>query len=320
MIMTLDDILEEIKNAQNIVVMAHEAPDGDAIGSSLAMCLALNNMGKNPVFLMKDEFPENFSFLPGREFIQSSSNIEKFDLAIVLDCPTIKRVNSELRDYFENAKVKVEIDHHTKNDMFADYNIADHISPATCQILVSSFNYMGIEITKDIGTCLLTGIITDTNGFRNTNISTECFEFASWALEHGINLPKVYKHSMLIMSKSKFEIQKLAINRLEFFANGKIAFTYINKEDDIALNVKAGERDGIVEIGRSIEGVEVSIFLYEKDKGYKASLRSNDYVNVADICFTFGGGGHIKAAGTNLLMPFEEAKKAIIAEVEKHLK
>ena len=315
--MTLDNILEEIKNAENIVLMAHEAPDGDAIGSCLAMCLVLKNMGKNPIFLMKDDFPENFNFLPGREFIKNESDIKKFDLAIVLDCPTIKRVNLELREYFENAKVKVEIDHHTKNDMFADYNIANHVSPATCQILVSSFEYMGIEITKEVGICLLTGIITDTNGFRNTNISVECFEFASWALEHGINLSQIYKNSMLTMTKSKFEIQKLAINRLEFFADGKIAFTYINKEDDIKLNVKAGERDGIVEIGRNIEGVEVSIFLYEKERGYKASLRSNEYVNVADICFTFGGGGHIKAAGTNLLMSFEEAKKAIIAEVEK---
>ena len=125
---------------------------------------------------------------------------------------------------------------------------------------------------------------------------------------------------MVSCTKSKFEIQKLAMNRLEFYADGRIAFTYINKEDDKAINVKAGERDGIVEIGKSIEGVEVSIFLYEKEKGYKASLRSNEYVNVADVCFTFGGGGHIKAAGTNMLMSFEEAKKAIISEVEKYLK
>ncbi len=318
--MTLDDILVEIKNAENIAIMAHEAPDGDAIGSSLAMCLALRNMGKNAFFLMKDDFPENFNYLPGKEFIIEESDINKFDLAFVLDCPTIKRVNSDLRHYFENATVKIEIDHHTKNDMFADLNIVDHISPATCQILVSSFEYMGIEITKDIGICLLTGIITDTNGFRNTNVSTESFEFASWSLEHGINLPKIYKQSMLTMTKSKFEIQKLAMNRLEFYADGRIAFTYINKEDDKAINVKAGERDGIVEIGKSIEGVEVSIFLYEKEKGYKASLRSNEYVNVADVCFTFGGGGHIKAAGTNMLMSFEEAKKAIISEVEKYLK
>lgn len=318
--MTLDEILVEIKKAENIVVMAHEAPDGDAIGSSLAFVLALRNMGKNAYVLMKDEFPENFSYLPGREFIKYELDFEVPDMAIVLDCPNIKRVNSEIRTYFENAKVKVEIDHHNKNDMFGDYNIVNHVSPATAQILVSSFEYLGIEITKDIGICLLTGIITDTNGFRNSNVTIESFEFASWSLENGINLSKIYKQSMMTLTRSKFEAQKLAMNRLEFFEDGKISFTYMTKADDEALSVKAGEHDGIVEIGKSIEGVEVSIFLYEKEKGFKASLRSNEYVNVSEVCLTFGGGGHIKAAGATLNMTFEEAKNAIISEVAKHLK
>ena len=110
------------------------------------------------------------------------------------------------------------------------------------------------------------------------------------------------------------------LNRLEFFADGKIAFTYMTKEDSLKLNLKAGDKDGIVEIGKSIEGVEVSIFLYEKEKGYKASLRSNEYVNVSEVCLMFGGGGHIKAAGANMNMPLEEAKKAIITEATKYLK
>lgn len=317
--MTLDEILVEIKNAENIVIMAHEAPDGDAIGSCLAMCLATRNMGKNSYVLMKD-IPENFSYLPGREFVITEPDIETFDLAIVLDCPNIKRVCPEFIPYFENAKVKAEIDHHNRNDMFADYNIVNHVSPATAQILVSSFEYLGIEITKEIGICLLTGVITDTNGFRNSNVTVESFEFASWALSKGINLSKIYKQAMLTMTKEKFEAEKLAMNRLEFFAEGKIAFTYMTIADELELGLKPGDKDGIVEIGKSIEGVEVSIFLYEKEKGYKASLRSNEYVNVSEVCLMFGGGGHIKAAGANLNMPLEEAKKAIIAEVTKNLK
>ena len=317
--MTLDEILVEIKNAENIVIMAHEAPDGDAIGSSLAMCLATRNMGKNSYVLMKD-IPENFSYLPGKEFVITESDIETFDLAIVLDCPNIKRVCPEFIPYFENAKVKVEIDHHNRNDMFADYNIVNHVSPANAQILVSSFEYLGIEITKEIGICLLTVFITDTNGFRNSNVTVESFEFASWALSKGINLSKIYKQAMLTMTKEKFEAEKLAMNRLEFFADGKVAFTYMTIADELELGLKPGDKDGIVEIGKSIEGVEVSIFLYEKEKGYKASLRSNEYVNVSEVCLMFGGGGHIKAAGANLNMPLEEAKKAIIAEVTKNLK
>ena len=317
--MTLDEILVEIKKAQNIVIMAHEAPDGDAIGSSLAMGVALKNMGKNPVFLMKD-LPETFKFLPGQELMTKEPDIKNFDMAIVLDCPNIKRVNAEFIEYFENAKVTVQIDHHNKNDMFADYNVVNHVSPATAQILVSSFEYLGIEITKDIGTCLLTGVITDTNGFRNSSVTVETFEFASWCLEKGINLSKIYKQSMMTMSRTKFEAQKLATDRLEFLADGKIAFTYLKKVDDEKLGLKAGERDGIVEIGKFVEGVEVSIFLYEKEKGFKASLRANEYVNVSDVCSVFGGGGHIKAAGATLNMTFEEAKKAIVSEVMKRLK
>lgn len=318
--MTLDEILVEIKKAENIAIMAHEAPDGDSIGSSLAMCLALKDMGKNAVVLMKDEFPENFSYLPGREYIKDEAEIENYDMSIVLDCPNIKRINNEFIEIFENSRVTVQIDHHNKNDMFADYNVVNHVSPATAQILVSSFQYLNIDITKDIATCLLTGVITDTNGFRNSNVTIESFEFASWTLEKGLNLSKIYKQSMLTMSRSKFEAQKLAMNRMEFFEDGKISFTYMTKADDKALDLKAGEHDGIVEIGKSIEGVEVSIFLYEKEKGYKASLRSNEYVNVSEVCLTFGGGGHIKASGATMNMPFEEAKSAIIAEVKKHLK
>ncbi len=317
--MTLDEILVEINKAENVVLMGHEAPDGDAIGSTLAMCLVLRNMGKNAIVLMKD-FPEIFSYLPGTEFIKTESEIKKFDLAIVLDCPNEKRVNSEFLEYFEEAKVKVQFDHHNKNSMFGDYNVVNHVSPATAQILVSSFEYLRIEITKDIATCLLTGIITDTGGFKNTNVTVESFEFASWCLEKGINLPKIYKQSMLTMSRTKFEAEKLAMDRLEFFAEGRISFTYLNKDDDERIGLKAGERNGIVEIGKYIEGVEVSVFLYEKEKGYKVSLRSNEYVNVSEICSVFGGGGHIKAAGATLNMSFDEAKKSIISEIIKNLK
>ena len=263
--MTLDEILKEIKNAETFVILAHESPDGDAIGSSLAMCLALQNMGKTAEVVMK-EYPANFKFLPGVENIKTEGSLEEYDMAIVVDCPDLKRVNSIYHKYFENAKVKVEFDHHGKNAMFGDYNIVDQVSPACAQILVSSFQYLQIEITKDIATCLLTGIITDTGGFKNSGITAETFEFAAWALTKGVNVSKIYRQSMMIITKSKFEIQKIAMDRLEFFADGKIAFTYITKEDDSKVDMQAGDHDGIVEIGRNIKGVEISIFLYEKEK------------------------------------------------------
>ncbi len=317
--MTLDDLYSEIQKAVTVVITAHEAPDGDAIGSCLAMCLAIRNMGKQADVLLRD-FPANFNFLPGHEYVKEESDIDKYDLAICLDCPNLGRVHKDLVKYFENAKVKAEIDHHTKNEMFGDYNIVNHVSPAACQILATSFDYLNVEITKDIATCLLTGIITDTGGFKNTGITTETFDFASECLEKGINIPYIFKQAMYTITRSRFEIEKLAMDRLEFYCDGKIAFTYIKNEDKERIGVRPGEQDGIVDIGRGIEGVEVSVFLYEKGDSFKASLRSNDYVNVSEICFKFGGGGHIKAAGVTLNMTFEEAKNVILSEVTKNIK
>ena len=317
--MTLDDILKEINMAETILVLAHENPDGDAIGSSVGLCLALQNMGKKVEVLM-NEYPANFSFLPGIESIKKEASFEKYDMAIVVDCPDINRVCKEYIPYFEKSKVTAEFDHHTKNTMFADYNIVNHVAPACAQILVSSFQYLNIEITRDIATNLLTGIITDTGGFKNSGITEETFEFAGWALTKGVNVPTVYRESMLVTTRSKFEAEKLAMQRLEFFEDGKVAFTYITKEDEEKIGIESGDHDGIVEIGRNIKGVEVSVFLYPKeDESYKCSLRSNDYINVADVCMMFGGGGHIKAAGCTIEMKLEDAKKAILTEVKKHI-
>ena len=198
-------------------------------------------------------------------------------------------------------------------------NIVD-VSPACTQILVESCDYLGIEISKDAMTCFLAGLITDTGGFKNSGITIESFEIAGRALSMGINLPVIYKESMLTISRERFEAQKVAMDRMEFFADGRISFTYINNEDTKKLNLKDGDHEGIVEIGRNVKNVEVSIFLHEEEKGYKISMRSNEYVNVAEICMTFGGGGHIKAAGASTSMSLEEAKKMLVREVEKRLK
>ena len=109
------------------------------------------------------------------------------------------------------------------------------------------------------------------------------------------------------------------MNRLEFLEHGKITFTYITKEDEQKVGAGNNDYDGIVEMGRDVEGVEISIFLREKEDGYKISLRSNEYVNVSDICLMFGGGGHIRAAGGTINLPFEQAKEKIIEECKKHL-
>lgn len=316
--MTVDDILKQIEKSKTFLILSHENPDGDAIGSSLAMALALKNMGKEVDLLIK-EYPENFKFLPGTDLIKTEPSMSEYDVGIAVDCPDTKRFNNIYIDVYETAKTKIQFDHHNKNTMFADYNFVNPVSPACCQVLATVFDYIKIEKTKDIVMCLLTGIITDTGGFRNSNTTSDSFEFASYALSQGINVSKLYSKVLMYMTKEKFEAEKLAMQRMEFFGDGKVTFTYITNEDKEKIGVKVGDLDGIVEKGKNIQGVEVSIFIYERENDYKISLRSNDYVDVSEICVLFGGGGHIRAAGCNIATTLEDAKNKIVTEVLKNI-
>lgn len=311
---TLDNILEEIEKAEKIVILTHENPDGDAMGTSLALYNALKQIGKNPDIIIPD-YPRNFKFLPGVGEIKKESDVEKYDLAISVDCATIKMLNGFV-SYFENAKVKVSIDHHSTNTMFGDINYVSPDAPACAQILLVVLEYFKIEITHEIGTCILTGIITDTGGFKYPGVTAETFEFVAGLLNKGINVSKIYRKVLQTRTMSNFELGRIAANRLEFFEDGKIAYTYITLEDVKRVNAESGDQEGIVETGRDIEGVEVSVFIRETEKGCKISMRSNEYVNVSDVCLLLGGGGHIRAAGASMQCTVEQAKEKVLRQLK----
>ncbi len=288
-------------------------------GSSLAMYHALKDMGKD-VDIVIPGLPKTFEFLPGANEIKTEGKKDfSYDLGISLDCTDTKRLKC-YEEYYENAKAKISIDHHGTNAMFADYNFVDPVSPACAQILLIVLNSIGTPITKEIGTCILTGIITDTGGLRYTGVTTETLEMAAELLRLGVNLAEICQKTLQTKTKANFELCKLVMNRMEFFEDGKIAFTYVTKEDEEKFNVLPGDHEGLVEIGRDVENVEVSIFLREIDDGFKASLRSTEYVNVAEVCSIFSGGGHIRAAGCTIHFPLEQAKEKIIDRVKTFIK
>jgi len=317
--MTLDNILEEINKAETIAILTHETPDGDAIGSSLAMMLALKQLNKNADVIIP-EHPDMFNFLPGANEIKKEGMSEKYDLAIALDCSDINRLNG-FASYFENAKETISIDHHSANKMFGDYNFVNPVAPACAQILITIFEYLNIQITAEIGTCLIAGIITDTGGFKYQNVTAETFEFASSLLSIGVNISDTYKKVMETKTMANFNLRKIAMNNMELLEDGKIAFTYITADDYKKTNAKIGDHEGLVELGREIAGVEVSVFLRETEDGvYKISLRSNEYVNVSDIAMMFSGGGHVRAAGCITKLPLEEAKIKIVNQIKNYLR
>lgn len=312
--MTLDNILEEINKAKTIAILTHENPDGDAVGSSTAMYLALKQLGKEADVIIP-EYPKTFNILPGSSDIKKEGKSEHYDLAIALDCANTKLLNGFVK-YFDEATTTVVIDHHSSNSMYGDFNYVDQDAPACAQLLLVLFSYFKIDVTKEIGTCILAGIITDTGGFKYDGVTAETFRLVAKLSDIGVKVSKIYQQLFSSMPKSKFELHRIALNRLEFLEEGKIAFTYITKQDEEITNAQNGDYDGIVENGRDVEGVEISIFLRETDKGIKASLRSKQYVNVSELCMIFGGGGHIRAAGCTVQGSIEQVKNQLLNQAK----
>lgn len=314
--MTLDDILEEIEKAEKIVVLTHESPDGDAIGSALTVKLILEELGKKADVIVP-EYPKVFSFLPKAETMEIDSEIQKYDLAISVDCANLKRIARN--EYFENAKKTIVIDHHGSNNMYGDINYVNPVSPACCEILVGMAEYFGIKISKDIGTCIMTGIITDTGGFRYRSVTPDTFEYTAELIRLGVDIPMIYKRTMGTKTKANFELSKKVIERMELLEGGKVSFSYITSQDEQEVNAQTGDHDGLVNIGKDIEGVEVSIFIRQKEDEdvYKVSLRSEEGINVSDICLLFGGGGHARAAGALIQGTVQEVKEKLMKEIKK---
>lgn len=317
--MTLDTIKEEIEKAEKIVILTHESPDGDAIASALSVKQALKQMNKESDVIIP-EYPSDFSFLPDANKIKKESQIKEYDLGIAVDCSDLKRlVGSE--EYFETAKRTIQIDHHTVNAMFADINYVDPVAPACCQVLIGMFEYLGIEINKEVGTCILTGIITDTGGFQYSGVTPETLEFAAEILRKGVNISRICQKVLRNKTKANCELTKLLYDRMKFYEDGKIVVSYITLEDLDKVNAQLGDDEGLVEIERDIEGVEVAVLLKEKENiGFKASLRSKENVNVSNICFLLGGGGHPRAAGCMVSGTLEQVEEKVLNVIKQEMK
>lgn len=313
----LDNIIKIINKSNKIGIFTHISPDGDAVGSSMALYLGLLQLSKEADVIV-DEYSKCFNFLSDIDKIKRNSN-DVYDLAIVLDCAAYNRLYDK-DNCFNKAKLSVAIDHHASNTYFAKYNYVEEMSPATCKTIIKVLKRLNINITKEIGEYLMTGIITDSGGFRYKTTDDETFEFAAKMLDLGVDISDIYYRTFDVKTKQQFLLATTASSRIKFYNKNLIALTYITKADLKKVGANVGDHEGIVNIGRNIEGVEVSIFLREEEKDhYKVSFRSNDYIDVSEIATTFGGGGHAKAAGCEIFLPLDKAIKGLLKEVGKYL-
>ena len=309
----IKDILNLINKNNTILLLTHENPDGDAIGSMLALYNWLCD--KKNVSMVMPEVPPIYDFLKNRELIIEKSN-DEFDLVIVVDCSSIQRIGQNNNEFYK-CKKSIIIDHHISNEMYGSINYVDKSLPSCAQLIYYLYKNWNVNITKEIGECLLTGSITDTNGFSNDNVNKETLLMTADLIDLGVSLHGLYYNLLLKKSMAQYELMKMATGRLEFYGDNRVVFSYISHEDMENVGAKKGDHEGLVDIGRNIIGVDVSIFMREDD-GYNVSFRSNG-VDVERIAKKFGGGGHKVAAGAKLDMPFKEAKEALIKETLKEL-
>lgn len=310
----MKEIFELINNSESILILTHENPDGDAIGSVLAFYDFLSDI-KKKVTMVMPEVPPIFMTLENMEMVKPTCQ-NSFDLAIVVDCSSVKRIGQRNNE-FSSCKKSIVIDHHISNEKFGSLNYINELAPSCTQVIYNLFKNWNVNLTKEIGEALLTGCLTDTNGFSNNNVNKGTFLMVSEFMNLGLSLHDLYYNFLLKKSRAQHELMKMAIQRLEFFRDGRVVFSYISHEDMENVGAKKGDHEGLVDIGRNIDGVEISIFMREED-GYCVSFRSNGF-NVEKIAKKFGGGGHKVAAGAKIDMPFKEAKEALISETLKEL-
>ncbi len=314
----LDSIKEKIENANSILILTHENPDGDAIGSSIGFMHGLKKLDKK-VDVYIPELSRVYDFLPGYEEVKTElTGNEEYDLCIALDSSDVERLGVG-KEWFKKIGNTIVIDHHITNQNFGDANYVNAVASSTCQNIIVILAALEVAINKDMATCIYSGMLTDTGGFRY-NVQSETFEFAGMLLETGVDIAKIYRRLFDETTEARTRLLARALDRLEILENGKIAYTYITGKDFEELHNEDGDQENIVNYGRNIAGVEVSIFIREKDGRYKVSLRSNDYVDVSRIAAKYAGGGHIKAAGFELTMSLEQAKDVVVKEIVSQLK
>lgn len=304
----LEEIAEILNKCRKVAITCHVRPDGDALGSGLALCVALKNAGKQAYMICEDEVPERLRIFPAMSLVQTKLpvNFSELDLFISVDAADITRIGVFCSDYMSFKGTTLSIDHHISNQGFAKYNYVLPDSTATCEILPEIFNAANFEITEEIANLLALGLLTDSGNFSHNDVSAKTFSVAAMLREKGADISRIGYLMFTRQTKGRAILFGKALSRLRFALDGKLAFINITQKDFEDTGTDKSHTEGFVDYALSIDEVEVSISLLEvRNNQYKASLRSKR-ANVNAVASTFGGGGHVLASGCMLFGELEE--------------
>ncbi len=311
---TISQAIDLIKASDEIYIISHTSPDGDNVGSILAMGLALKKIGKKIKIIKSDIIPSDYQFLPHIDIIQEYDE-KSIDLLIVLDCSDIERLG-KLKYIISKSTKVINIDHHVSNTAFADYNIVDSKACATGEIVYSFLEKMGIEIDEEIATCIYTAINTDTGSFMYESVTDKTHEIAADLLRKGINKKKIVLNLYQSRSMERTNLFIDCLSTFKTYYDNKIAVVKVTQDMLKKANAQMEDTEGIISFVKDTKGVEVACLLKENNEGIiKISLRSKEYVDVSKVCSEFNGGGHIRAAGCSLNVDIESAEKIIVQKL-----
>lgn len=312
---TIQAILGEIQRGTSFLLTSHESPDGDAIGSSLALASFLRNIGKDVCVHYRDPVPELYAFLPGADTVCPHIPDQDFDVAIVLDVGEFRRAGEEFCN-FRRFNTLINLDHHLTCENFGVYNLIDSGAAATGVLVHRIASAAGYAFDAETALCLYVSIITDTGSFRYSNANREAFTIAGAMIEAGVNAWDVAEQLYENQPRRRLELLAHALSTLEVFAAGLAASITVTLDMYTATGADSELTDGFVNYPRSIRGVEVAIFFRQvAEERFKIGFRSKGKVNVAAFSQVLGGGGHHNAAGCTIDGTLDEVKAKVYAIV-----
>jgi len=319
------DIAEQIKKADDIVIMTHTNMDGDAIGSASALCHALRHLGKRCVILLEDDIPGYLKFMhdhsAGGDSLPFFVNSMPFNpqMAIVVDCGDASRIEKRL-DVYKSCATTICVDHHVQQEAFSDYSVVEPDASATGLLVYQLINELGVKIDKEIAEDLYVAIMTDTGCFRYSNTTAECHLVTAELYKAGIEFDKLGTLIYDTLPLSQIRLESLIVDWMQMFADGKAVISYVTQEKLRELGATYDMTGGCIDVLRKIDSVEICAFLKEHEDGsIKLSLRAKSYASVLNVARAIGGGGHVKAAGGTLHVPMQEAVSIVRKAVEEEL-
>ncbi len=309
-------------NAGRIALLAHEHPDGDALGSALGLAHVLRGFGKTCVVACADPPPALYAFVPGVTEVQTDLGEEAFDLVVALDAGDLSRYGAlyeRHRAFLDRASV-VNIDHHVTSAGCGQVNIIDVASAATAEIITLMLMQLGVALSRDAAVCLLTGIVTDTRAFEFSATTPRTLEAAAHLMRAGAAPAEIVKPVYRINSLPKVRLWGRVLSAVESAQGGRLVWSFLTQKMLEESDATADLDDGLPSYLIDIEGAQIAALFKEHADGYpRVSLRTVHPYDAAALAAHFGGGGHVRAAGFTFLGSLEEARREVLAYLEQQL-